>query len=201
MERKNKKALFPEETSGKVSQDIQHPGSWGHTAPTQSRHCPPDPGAQPPALSQDALLTKGGPCPAPAPNPAPRGEVGTCGQGHGSWQHAAQTVAEVSREAWRWRRPTWGAACCDVGQCEGTEGRHYLPMKLLPRVQQQETKRESVRRSPRGLRDDPALRVAVHRGAYLRLRLGKQPPPQNLPPPPLHPSPHSPTVQGLGELI
>lgn len=92
-----KKALFPEETSGKVSQDIQHPGSWGHTAPTQSGHCPPDPGAQPPALSQDALLTKGGPCPAPAPNPAPRGEVGTCGRGHGSWQHAAQTVAEVSR--------------------------------------------------------------------------------------------------------
>ena len=40
-----KKALFPEETSGKVSQDIQHPGSWGHTAPTQSGHCPPDPGA------------------------------------------------------------------------------------------------------------------------------------------------------------
>lgn len=41
----------------------------------------------------------------------------------------------------------------------------------------------------------PTLKLAVHQGAYLRLCLGKQPPPQNLPPAP--PKPPLTTVQGL----
>ena len=45
----------------------------------------------------------------------------------------------------------------------------------------------------------PTLKLAVHQEAYLRLCLGKQPPPQNLPPAPPKPPPT--TVQGLREPI
>lgn len=103
-------------------------------------HCPPStcPGLQ---HSVRSLL---GPSPQPGPQ-RPGGDTWPGDKASGSMQ-----------PGW-WRKMSEGGdetahdgllVCCDVGWCEGTEGRHY-PMKLLQRVQQQETKRrQSVRRPP-----------------------------------------------------
>ena len=96
-----KKALFPEETSGKVSQDIQHPGSRGHTAPPRVGTALQ---TQVPSLQHSVRMPcsprRGHAQPQPPTQP-PEVRWGHVAGGHGSWQQAAQMVEEMSRgEAW-----------------------------------------------------------------------------------------------------